>query len=574
MAEEGKNMKEIGFTVDAGLIDRLGRELVGRAETAVSELVKNSYDADATEVKVTFIDSDIIGGSLVIEDNGVGMNEFQLEQGFMRISSTDKVHHPVSEKYGRTKAGKKGIGRFATQRLGSRLTIISQTKESDSAIRIVIKWDKYKIDQDITSISFPLEFIEKQKDEGTVLRIDGLKDVWSEPAIKRIFRYVSELLQPNYLSEKGRESNTATQEEQTFNVVFYRTIGNNTETVASEQKMIFDKALATIDGIVDDNGFATVKVFSEALSLNDVIPICPDDGKKYFDLIKNVHFRVYYFIYNRYDYYKGRISSLELKNVQTIAENASGVRLYRNGFRVLPYGEPLDDWLALDKRWNVQSGVNAPLGNKNFFGFVEIIDPQGVQYEETASREGLIDNNSFVQLKAYLHLALRGVQLRMASALEEPKRERDEKFKQKKKRSASEIIKDIKDKMGQDSSSENVDEDFNELEDVIQTTIGENNMLRVLAAMGLTIGEFTHEVIQFTPDINGYISSLLEQKELSQVSKQLVGNLGFDIRNFLAYTAYFNAIISENVSRETKPVSIRVVFITIEQPKLIRNIRV
>ena len=347
MAEEGKNMKEIGFTVDAGLIDRLGRELVGRAETAVSELVKNSYDADATEVKVTFIDSDIIGGSLVIEDNGVGMNEFQLEQGFMRISSTDKVHHPVSEKYGRTKAGKKGIGRFATQRLGSRLTIISQTKESDSAIRIVIKWDKYKIDQDITSISFPLEFIEKQKDEGTVLRIDGLKDVWSEPAIKRIFRYVSELLQPNYLSEKGRESNTATQEEQTFNVVFYRTIGNNTETVASEQKMIFDKALATIDGIVDDNGFATVKVFSEALSLNDVIPICPDDGKKYFDLIKNVHFRVYYFIYNRYDYYKGRISSLELKNVQTIAENASGVRLYRNGFRVLPYGEPLDDWLAL-----------------------------------------------------------------------------------------------------------------------------------------------------------------------------------------------------------------------------------
>lgn len=154
MAEEGKNMKEIGFTVDAGLIDRLGRELVGRAETAVSELVKNSYDADATEVKVTFIDSDIIGGSLVIEDNGVGMNEFQLEQGFMRISSTDKVHHPVSEKYGRTKAGKKGIGRFATQRLGSRLTIISQTKESDSAIRIVIKWDKYKINN-----SLPVSFI-------------------------------------------------------------------------------------------------------------------------------------------------------------------------------------------------------------------------------------------------------------------------------------------------------------------------------------------------------------------------------------------------------------------------------
>lgn len=557
MAEEEKNIREVGFTVDAGLIDRLGRELVGRAETAVSELVKNSYDADATEVKVTFINSDAVGGSLIIEDNGVGMNESQLVSGFMRISSTDKIHNPVSERYGRTKAGKKGIGRFATQRLGSQLTITSQTKELDFAIRIVIKWDQYKIDQDITSISFPLEIIEKEKTEGTILRIDGLKEAWSESAIKRIFRYVSELLQPNYLSEIGRENHTATQEEQTFNVSFYRTVGDRTETIASEQKMIFDKALATIDGFVDDNGFASVKVHSEALGLNDVIKIRPENGSEYFDLIRNVHFRVYYFIYNRHDYYKGRISSLELKNVQTVADTASGVRLYRNGFRVLPYGEPLDDWLALDKRWNVQSGVNAPLGNKNFFGFVEIIDPLGIQYEETASREGLIDNDSFIQLKSYIHLALRGVQLRMASALEEPKRARDEKFKQKKKRSASEIIKDIRDKMGDDSSSENVDDDFNELEDVIQTTIDENNMLRVLAAMGLTIGEFTHEVIQFTPDINGYLSSLLEQEELSPKSKQLVEHLDFDIRNFLAYTAYFNAIISENVSRETNPVSIR-----------------
>lgn len=223
---EGKNIKEIGFTVDAGLIDRLGRELVGRAETAVSELVKNSYDADATEVKVTFIDSDTVGGSLIIEDNGIGMSETQLELGFMRISSTDKIHNPVSEKYGRTKAGRKGIGRFATQRLGSQLSIISQTKSVNYAIRIVINWEQYKIDQDITSISFPLEFIEKQRNEGTTLRIDGLKEVWSESAIKRIFRYVSELLQPNYLSLKGRENNIASQNEQTFNVSFYRKVGD------------------------------------------------------------------------------------------------------------------------------------------------------------------------------------------------------------------------------------------------------------------------------------------------------------------------------------------------------------
>ena len=300
---EGKNIKEIGFTVDAGLIDRLGRELVGRAETAVSELVKNSYDADATEVKVTFIDSDTVGGSLIIEDNGIGMSETQLELGFMRISSTDKIHNPVSEKYGRTKAGRKGIGRFATQRLGSQLSIISQTKSVNYAIRIVINWEQYKIDQDITSISFPLEFIEKQRNEGTTLRIDGLKEVWSESAIKRIFRYVSELLQPNYLSLKGRENNIASQNEQTFNVSFYRKVGDYMETVASEQKMIFDKALATIEGIVDNDGFVYVNLFSDSLGLNDKIPISHDNKNDNFDLIRNVHFRVYYFIYNRHFFF-------------------------------------------------------------------------------------------------------------------------------------------------------------------------------------------------------------------------------------------------------------------------------
>lgn len=63
----------VGFTVDAGLIQRLGYELVGRAETAVSELIKNSYDADATVVDVDFINAFTQGGSLIISDNGLGM---------------------------------------------------------------------------------------------------------------------------------------------------------------------------------------------------------------------------------------------------------------------------------------------------------------------------------------------------------------------------------------------------------------------------------------------------------------------------------------------------------------------
>jgi len=81
----GFDEENVRFSVDAGVIDRLGSELVARQETAVSELVKNSYDADATKVNIKFENSDDIGGTLYIEDNGSGMNREQLINGFMRI---------------------------------------------------------------------------------------------------------------------------------------------------------------------------------------------------------------------------------------------------------------------------------------------------------------------------------------------------------------------------------------------------------------------------------------------------------------------------------------------------------
>lgn len=87
---------KVRFSVDAGVIDRLGQELVARQETAVSELVKNAFDADAQYVSLKFCDSKDIGGILIIEDDGQGMNRNELINGFMRVSSTSKIHEPRS----------------------------------------------------------------------------------------------------------------------------------------------------------------------------------------------------------------------------------------------------------------------------------------------------------------------------------------------------------------------------------------------------------------------------------------------------------------------------------------------
>ncbi len=107
-----KDLTNVSFSVDAGIIDRLGRELVSKKETAVSELIKNAYDADAENVRLIFIDADTESGELTIEDDGSGMTLFELVNGFMRISSFDKAENPNSPVYKRQRAGRKGIGRF------------------------------------------------------------------------------------------------------------------------------------------------------------------------------------------------------------------------------------------------------------------------------------------------------------------------------------------------------------------------------------------------------------------------------------------------------------------------------
>lgn len=257
----------VGFTVDAGLIQRLGYELVGRAETAVSELIKNSYDADATVVDVDFINAFTQGGSLIISDNGLGMTKQQLINGFMRISSTDKLHNPTSIRFNRTKAGKKGIGRFAAQRLGERLILVTQTKESTNAIQIEIDWDKYSIDKDITTITFPIRNIPKEKVEGTTIKIHGLREKWTEASIKRIYRYVLDLFQPDYLSERSKVDKLAIQNEETFKVNFNLVSNEGKRSFLNDQISVFDKSLAIFEGHVNKNHHGIITIKSESLDI-------------------------------------------------------------------------------------------------------------------------------------------------------------------------------------------------------------------------------------------------------------------------------------------------------------------
>lgn len=551
----------VGFTVDAGLIQRLGYELVGRAETAVSELIKNSYDADATVVDVDFINAFTQGGSLIISDNGLGMTKQQLINGFMRISSTDKLHNPTSIRFNRTKAGKKGIGRFAAQRLGERLILVTQTKESTNAIQIEIDWDKYSIDKDITTITFPIRNIPKEKVEGTTIKIHGLREKWTEASIKRIYRYVLDLFQPDYLSERSKVDKLAIQNEETFKVNFNLVSNEGKRSFLNDQISVFDKSLAIFEGHVNKNHHGIITIKSESLDIDDTMEITYKNEENNYSALTDVYFKIHYFIYDRPMYYGDRISGPELKKIQELSKTASGVRLYRNGFRVLPYGEPKDDWTNIDKRWSTESGkINIPLNNQNLFGFVEIIDPTGNIFEETASREGLIENDAFNQLSSFINKSLIAARSRIAERIKVFKeKQNNDDFTQDsytKDHTTQEMfikLKNIIDgKYIQDAKTKNEGlEIIKKLENLIE----EAGMLRVLAGLGLTIGEFTHEMKQFHSSVYSHIS-ILNQLNLCNEAQEQINEIKTVFDNLFNYTDYFGTTISQNTNRKKTPVDL------------------
>jgi len=155
------------FSVDARHLRQLGRELVADSTTAVAELVKNAYDADATRVSVAFRDATAnAGGKLTIEDDGQGMTLADIESRWMRISTPIKEREPRTVLFDRIRAGKKGIGRFAAESLGRRLLLSSTVAGSPEAVEVEFNWDReYEDGTDLEDIRNHYKIVIASKDE-------------------------------------------------------------------------------------------------------------------------------------------------------------------------------------------------------------------------------------------------------------------------------------------------------------------------------------------------------------------------------------------------------------------------
>lgn len=559
----------VRFTTDAAVIRRLGRELVGRQETALAELIKNAYDADAQSVDIRFLLSgdELLG--IEVRDFGNGMTRSELVDGFMRLASNQKVREPRSPLYNRRRAGRKGIGRFASERLGDVLVLTTRTRGAPMALRITIEWKDFAQGVNLNEIETSVSEIEWDQPHGTMLEILDPRDTWGKTQIDRVFKAVSALLQPfKALAPAARG-----ESDPGFLVTFYRQdfVKGRDVTAADINSEIFQHAFAFVEASIEDDGRVNWSLSSTRYKiLPEMVPfISEKGGATTLPSARNAQLRAYYYI-NRPDLYPAMTYGM----LRPQLEAHGGVRLYRNGFRVLPYGEPEDDWLQLDELESRRIHSNVSLANRNFLGSVEIDDLEGLRFEETSSREGLIENTAFTEMRdtfsAVLVSAARAItaiRLKEAggSSLRHPRTE--------------DVLHDAQEaatRLSQEDPSNAVDRDDgrgktegapagqerrDDLERIsaglaeAQRLVQERAMLRTLASLGLTVAEFTHEIKHQSQFIDLTLDQLMRLAPDGPIAEKCA-ELVKRVDSSRDFSAYFGDMVSERASRQRVPVQL------------------
>ena len=550
----GEDDTRIRFTVDAGHIQRLGMELVGRQETAVSELIKNAYDADATFVSLDFKNTSKRGGTLVIQDDGVGMSEATIRSSWMRISTTAKAEEPSSPIYGRRRAGRKGIGRFSAQRLGESLTLESNPRGSDEGFRVQFLWDKdFGAGTDLNDVFSSISRFPKNPDKsGTSLTIDGLRDIYSAASLERIWRSVVLLQSPHRVAPvQGKVADPG------FQVLIDGTTRDAKSKQLSIEATFNSQALAVIEARIERDGSAWAKVTSEKLGI--------EERHKYgrsFPKTGPIHLKANYFIYA-----SDTLSGMNMRDAAQMGRLHGGIRVYRNGFRVLPYGEEANDWLRVD----IDAARRLflfPANNRNFFGQVELDSTDNPLFEETSSREGLLENEVFEELRQFVREAIEWAAQRIAE-IRQRKTRADQRGFQSLVR-PSEVIRNIRGTLEQKRSEDtpllNIVQDLAQAEEqmiAFETDMEERqaasleyeNMLRLLASLGLSISVFGHEVTGAREAASAYLMVLGRRiqslpDELKADLLPLSVDLEHAIHRLFDIGAYISGLTSSTESRE------------------------
>lgn len=420
-------MDELKFKVSTGLKSILGQDLITSDNIAILELVKNSYDAHATRVIITF-EKD----SIIIADNGKGMslNDLQNKWLFVGYSAKSDGTEDASyrSKFKRNFAGAKGIGRISCDRLGSEVWLTTKSEDSNTVEIIHVDWNKFEKSLKKEFDKIPIEHESRTEDYifpggsniGTELKITGFRPEtpeWTRERITDLKKSLEKMINPfsgsedfsieikakafeeEDLKKKAQieafdESVAEEKVAQIRNSIVNGVIQNTIADVLTIKTTLIESRL--IKGVI------TTKLHDRGESMYEIQEI------NTFDKLEDVTINLYFLNQSAKKTFSQRMG------VQPV--NYGNVMLFRNGFRVWPYGEPGDDSWKLNQR--AQQGYNRFIGTRDLFGRVDVETTDVSAFKEVSSRDGgLIMTDAAKQLMEYFSIIHRRLERYVAGVL-------------------------------------------------------------------------------------------------------------------------------------------------------------
>lgn len=374
-------MEELPIKVSGRAVSYFGSQSISNNTSAVFELVKNSRDADAKKVFITFKNLGSADAQIIIEDDGTGMTQDDIRDKWLVAGTDTKVRNPRSIG-GKDMLGEKGIGRFACEKLGKKTTLESCPEGSDEKICMSFDWSKYeKRGVTFDEIKHPM-WKEKsdEKKHGLKLILQNINSPWKQDDLSKVANELGMFVLPKEIKRSDDVDIIITAAQ----------YGVKEECV---EGTITKKAPLKIISKFDGNELS-VKISDVEYNNGQPFDYSPEDP---FDVTCGpFEFRLYFYPRYTAKQRSGKYKQYyEDEDITDFMDKHSGVYLYKDGVWIKPLGRK-HDWLNMEAR---RVRRVSRIGLSQVYGMIQITQKKNADIKSTSHRETVQDSKAFDDLK-------------------------------------------------------------------------------------------------------------------------------------------------------------------------------
>lgn len=481
-------MGEASLRFATDILKRLGEELNPNPVRGIIELVRNSYDADATKCEIELDNVNDIGGTIKIIDNGDGMSENEILNGWLVLGKSSKTQNRET-RLGRLPVGDKGLGRLAAIRMGSKTSLFTKPYGNGKyEYSLDIDWRDYEKADIVESVLLNIKKFKSssKSPSGATIIIKDLTIPFNRNDIKRLARELVMLSDPFSDNPTG------------FQIILK---APEYEDLAQKVKnRYFDDAEFKLIASVDSDGRAKaqLKDWQDNLLYEGSHEEIRKKNKTTVYKCPPSEFNLWAFILDKKTFSSRPSSKSEVQDWLT---SFGGVHLYIHGIRVAPYGDPGSDWLDMNLS-RARSPELRPSTNTSI-GRVTLYDDHN-EFVQKTDRSGIVEGQAFNELKRFAKDTLDWMARRRIEERDKKRTKQRTQAPKKVEMARKSVQKSIKTLPA--PTQRKFEKEFTKYEKAVENETKvlrkEVQLYRTLSTTGITAAVFAHETKQPIAIIN------------------------------------------------------------------------